>query len=1175
MMKIKNRSVAERSVASCFSKLVPLTISGALLVGAPLALSQELDDDDEVFELSPFEVDASEDVGWRSTNSTSGTSLNTKLKDLPMSIEVINSDFLDDTGATDFEEALQYSAGVVLDDQLADSGGNSSNANEVNSNERSASSRGGLGSRFSNATNIRGFNSTFQNRDGFRYGGSIATYGVQFGGVQDTVNLSRLEVVRGPNSLLYGIGVLSGIVNMLPKKPLSEPAGSASIAIGGYDYYRATFDWSAPLSRDLLGGQLNYRVAGSKTHEGSWIDFQESDKDYFVGQLEFKSDALSIFLELQHVEKEDTGTGPQFIYDNIGDAVDFEHLNPYDEQFNYQRDHGGLPQSYNIGGPDPYALHEESNALFNIDWKPNERFTLSTGAFFTKVDQEFLTLDVNGYNNTDDSVLQPRGYVDAIASGTATPESVAILQSFIDQFVNVHETPLSIIAEESGDDRDFQDYKSVAAFWSLRPMNSTTQQFRLRGSYNFQSKDFFSDSDATHNFVAGVGYIKDEADFVTGNVESSRLFDNDLGPDQLFNTEDALIVRNPYDHSIFSFEEGTALSIPGEVARNVEVWYKNAYALYSGRLMNDKLGIIAGLRYDQYHSRDREYDRFDEFQFVSDELPYGPDYTGPTTLDAPAGFYWNNPNNNFFGFLPDTTGQGEYRPGPEPSSETNATLALNYALTDSLTVFALSSGGVTPNIGLVDGLNQAIDSEKTDSKELGIKFELFNRRLSGSVSIYEIQRENAVYQINSAPAPWRWFGSGTWPFGEDEPTDSGTFSPVQYLIDDNFEMVYGVHSNVFLSEGIELGELKEPDTIDPVTGERIRGSLEPPEGVKAIIQQGYYLTYEGLDLNVVDKDGVVHEDFTYRMFLEKAFADTAREIEGFSQFLSTDERYQPYNVRRSQTADYAYSTSVATNANVTYTDQAQGLDIQLVYQVNDNWQLTFNYAHTERKAITPFQFVPVDYTDENGVVHSFGTEYDSWVRTFGREAFGLQEVYLYDDETGEQLFDSNGNPWVVGVVDADGNELNVGDVRPDALLTNGAEVSTYLGSEDTASIFQKYSFLEGKLKGLELNMGTSYIGPAATSVPIGGPGLLENLYQTPETKERYIVNAGITYKWRTEKRNYDFRLTVSNLLDDQKGETTASYDVFDPDGTFNRTELRRTVKYYAPRSFRFTVSTTF
>ena len=89
-----------------------------------VSLSAQEDDDapGEIYQLSPFTVDASEDVGYRSTNTTSGTSLNTAIKDIPMSIEVINAEFLTDIGATNFEESLAYSSGVFLDDFSASTG---------------------------------------------------------------------------------------------------------------------------------------------------------------------------------------------------------------------------------------------------------------------------------------------------------------------------------------------------------------------------------------------------------------------------------------------------------------------------------------------------------------------------------------------------------------------------------------------------------------------------------------------------------------------------------------------------------------------------------------------------------------------------------------------------------------------------------------------------------------------------------------------------------------------------------------------------------------------------------------------------------------------------------------------------------------------------------------------
>lgn len=239
----------------------------------------------EVFQLSPFTVDVSQDSGYRSTNTTSGTSLNTPIKDIPMSIEVINAEFLEDIGATDFEESLSYSSGVFLDTFIQSTGqsrdgGNARGANEVNTADRSASSRGGVGGRFDNGTIIRGFNVPFQNRDGFRYGGLIAQYGVVLGGIVDTTNVERMEVVRGPNSLLYGIGVLSGIVNIIPKRPLSAPSQSLSVGMGSEGYLRGTLDVTGPLSDDFLGGQLNYRFATAWEERDDWTDWRGKELNY-------------------------------------------------------------------------------------------------------------------------------------------------------------------------------------------------------------------------------------------------------------------------------------------------------------------------------------------------------------------------------------------------------------------------------------------------------------------------------------------------------------------------------------------------------------------------------------------------------------------------------------------------------------------------------------------------------------------------------------------------------------------------------------------------------------------------------------------------------------------------------------------------------------------------------
>ena len=168
----------------------------------------------------------------------SATGLNTAIKDLPMSIQVITSEFIKDLGATDFNEALSYAAGVNISDVEAPSGGGGPDANRGGGSAERSASLASSSTRFANTVNIRGFNVPFQNRLGFRYGGVVITpdSNLALGGLLDSANMDRMEVVKGPNSLLYGIGVISGIVNVIPKKPAVRAGRSVSFSTGSFGF---------------------------------------------------------------------------------------------------------------------------------------------------------------------------------------------------------------------------------------------------------------------------------------------------------------------------------------------------------------------------------------------------------------------------------------------------------------------------------------------------------------------------------------------------------------------------------------------------------------------------------------------------------------------------------------------------------------------------------------------------------------------------------------------------------------------------------------------------------------------------------------------------------------------------------------------------------------------------
>jgi outer membrane receptor for ferric coprogen and ferric-rhodotorulic acid len=71
--------------------------------------------EEEVVKGAEFRVDTTRDRGYVATNSTTGTRLNLEIKSIPLPIEVVTREFIDDIGAVDVKEALEYSAGIIQD----------------------------------------------------------------------------------------------------------------------------------------------------------------------------------------------------------------------------------------------------------------------------------------------------------------------------------------------------------------------------------------------------------------------------------------------------------------------------------------------------------------------------------------------------------------------------------------------------------------------------------------------------------------------------------------------------------------------------------------------------------------------------------------------------------------------------------------------------------------------------------------------------------------------------------------------------------------------------------------------------------------------------------------------------------------------------------------------------
>ncbi|HLP25616.1 MAG TPA: TonB-dependent receptor plug domain-containing protein, partial [Acidobacteriota bacterium] len=262
---------------------------------------------DDTVMLSPFKVTTTQDKGYRATNTISGTRLDTPIKDLPMPIEVITESFLKDTGSTDLRQSLRYSSGIILQSQN-DQGSNAFyGAGGVHNPE------GVTANKTQSSYKIRGYISDIVLRDGYRR--QSAT---------DSINIGRIEVIRGPAALLYGIGNFGGIVNYLPKSPnLKKQETHVTATYGSYDFMRSTLDTTGPLGAD---GKMGYRLTAAWQDTGNHTELYNEDHWFVAPSFNWKPFAKTdVVVDFELGEQHEKGLGFQSVrarsdIDGIGQA---------------------------------------------------------------------------------------------------------------------------------------------------------------------------------------------------------------------------------------------------------------------------------------------------------------------------------------------------------------------------------------------------------------------------------------------------------------------------------------------------------------------------------------------------------------------------------------------------------------------------------------------------------------------------------------------------------------------------------------------------------------------------------------------------------------------------------------------------------------------------------------
>jgi iron complex outermembrane recepter protein len=187
---------------------------------------------------------------YRTPNATAATGTNTPIIETPFSVQVIPQAIIRDRQSKDVKDALSNDSGVTYNGNV----------------------QGRSGGTFS----IRGFSGVATLRDGFRQ------FGIGEGQTQpvsEIANLEAVEVLKGPASILYGAIEPGGLINLISKKPLSQPFYEVEVQGGSRSLISPRFDVSGPLTAD---GKVLYRVNGLYQSINSVRNVTQPDQKSFI-----------------------------------------------------------------------------------------------------------------------------------------------------------------------------------------------------------------------------------------------------------------------------------------------------------------------------------------------------------------------------------------------------------------------------------------------------------------------------------------------------------------------------------------------------------------------------------------------------------------------------------------------------------------------------------------------------------------------------------------------------------------------------------------------------------------------------------------------------------------------------------------------------------------------------
>ncbi|WP_142478969.1 TonB-dependent siderophore receptor [Klebsiella oxytoca] len=298
--------------------------------------------------------------GIVATRTLSATKTAAEIVKTPQSVSVVTRDQMRALDVTSVSQALRYSAGVFTEYR-----GSSNRNDEVF---------------------VRGFSYVPKFLDGLSYGATASSQTGTF----DPWLLERVELVRGPASVLFGQVNPGGLIAMTSKRPVSQPIHELQFRTGNHHLAEGAFDFGGPLSDD---GRLLYRLNGiARTQNSQVEDYKETRMAIAPALTWYPDDATRMTLLTSYQKYPDAGYRNFLPRYGTVESVDGSYI----------------PRDFNVSDPSyNQSWREQTMIGYEFEHQPDDTFTLRQNARYATIKQKYRYL-VYSSSPANSSVLSRR-----------------------------------------------------------------------------------------------------------------------------------------------------------------------------------------------------------------------------------------------------------------------------------------------------------------------------------------------------------------------------------------------------------------------------------------------------------------------------------------------------------------------------------------------------------------------------------------------------------------------------------------------------------------------------------------------------------------------------------------------------------------------------------------------